>query len=75
MTLPYLKAPKPVDWLKARITACLNVVQAAELLGVDPSTWRGWEAGRHTGPRFGLNHFVHLVEIGAHRKPKEEVAA
>lgn len=59
MTLPYLKAPKPADWLAARTRFKLNVVEAAELLGVDPSTWRGWEAGRHTGPRFGLDHFLH----------------
>lgn len=73
MTLPYLKAPKPEEWVDARKRFNLTVIEAAELLGVDPSTWRGWEAGRHTGPRFGLNHFIH--EAGKPRKTTAPVTA
>lgn len=58
MTAPYLRAPKPEEWLEARLRYALNVVRAAELLGVDPSTWRGWETGRHRGPRYGYDHFL-----------------
>lgn len=32
--------------------------QAAELMGVDVSTWRGWESGRHYMPGYAFRFYL-----------------
>lgn len=73
MTGRYINAPKPVEWTEAREASGLSVVECSELLGVDPSSWRGWERGRHVGARYALNHFKHLAR--QHNKRKRARAA
>jgi hypothetical protein len=57
MSRPYRRPPKPDDWLQARLKRGLSAVEAAAVIDVDPSTWRGWESGKHTGPPYGLRCF------------------
>lgn len=63
MSRPYRASPKPNDWRKAREERGHNVEQASATIDVDPSTWRGWEAGKHTGPWFGLECYRLLSPV------------
>jgi DNA-binding transcriptional regulator YiaG len=59
MSRRYLKPPQPQDWKRAREARGLSAKQAAEVIRVDASTWRGWESGKHTGPWHALSCFNH----------------
>jgi DNA-binding transcriptional regulator YiaG len=59
MPRTYLQHPTPEQWLQARQRACMTTQQAADVLGVDESTWRAWENGRNTGPWYALRCFEH----------------
>lgn len=59
MSRCYRASPKPEEWLAARQAECMTVEEASAVINVDPSTWRGWESGKHTGPWHGLQCFKH----------------